>query len=199
MAEDFKNFLDVNNFVANSFVGTSKGLLKSNKFIVEINKPFPIPAEAGMTLNKLMWNAAGATVSNQSMQVYSHNINTTSRHFYKMRADSDLQIVFIEDANLSCRQFFTRWMRQGYDVNTLRRGYNSEIIGTIYVFPLNAEGQAEAGDAFYEAFPTDIASMDYSFFNEDVMVRTSVTFKFKWHDMGTVDYVRSAEGAASLI
>lgn len=195
---DKKRFLDTNEFVANSFLGTKKGLVRANRFFVEVEAPYNIVSSSeGVSQNVLSWNASMVNVSSIDVGIESRNINTVTRHLYKSRQDSDLNITFLEDVDLSIRRFFSRWIRQGYDINTLRRGFPDELKGEIRVYPIGPDGQITAGDVFYECVPSSIASMDFSSFNDDVLIRTSVTFKFKWHDMGTEDYI--TQGAESII
>lgn len=195
---DVKKFLDTNEFVANSFIGTKKGLVRANRFYVEIIPPGNINfGTEGLTSEVLAWNASMVNCSSLAMGVETRNINTVTRHYYKSRQDSDLNITFLESPDLPIRRFFSRWIRQGYDINTLRRGFPDELKGEVRVYPIGQDGQITAGDIFYEVVPTDIAAMDFSSFNDDVLIRTSVTFKFKWHDMGTENYIK--KGAESII
>ena len=113
---DKSRFLDTNEFVSNSFLGTSKGLVRANRFYVEIGPVQDISNGAAqqnfgtenLTTEQLAWNASMVNVSSIEMGIETRNINTVTRHMYKSRQDSDLNITFLEDNDLSCRRFFSR-------------------------------------------------------------------------------------------
>lgn len=186
---DTTTFLNTSDFVANSFVSSKSGLLRSNKFMIQIIAPPAIEKIAAsiggdFNLDSLVWNCVGATVTDFNCDMGQNQINGVPRNYYKNRQDSDLGLTFLDDNELRIRRFFAAWMAMGFDLANQSRGYYDDVAAkTIKVFPVTPTGEKIAADVYVSALPYQISNIDYNAHNEDVLIRTDVKFKYTFHEI----------------
>lgn len=165
----------------------SLGLLKPNRFKVEITPPQAAVANGGLpdANTILAFHAFGAQVSNIQMDVKTANYNTWINHSFGDKTDQDLQISFLENAEMRIRKFFMEWIRLGFDPETKARGFPKDLEASeIKITPLDEQLKPQKiYDIFKYAVPFIINDLNYSMESENQYLRTDVTFKFKIHDI----------------
>lgn len=179
MADEFVN---IDTFIARSFIGTSKkGLLRSNRFLVELHTPKGFSPK-GVGVTDLSFNAMQVGCPTISVETGGMEINSWMQWYYKTRNDSDLSITFLETPDLKVRSFFESWINYGYDNAKRKRRYIDEIVAAYFkVWPLDAMGNRSKCDVFTEVFPFEVNSLEYNVGDENNILKTEVKFKFKLH------------------
>lgn len=186
MSMDLRHFLNINKFLENSVIGTktNAGILRQNKFMCLLHAPskyMPQLKDNGW----LEWNVLSVDCPNISVSTEFVEVNSHIHYYLKSREDSDLSITFIDDANLSLRNFFYTWINEGFNHKKMARSYIDDCCAEdMLVIPLSHDGIGKMCDKFEKVFPYEINSLDYDFASEDAYLKTTVKFKYRFHTVG---------------
>lgn len=186
MSDYTQKFVKPENFITKSFIGTSSsGLLRTNRFVVGV---YPGPGGFKFSSNMhetLLWNAMSVSCPGVDVEFGEGELNGIRRSYMKTRADSDLEISFLDTPDMTIRRFFESWISHGVyitgDGRNVRRRYITKLYGTITVAPLTAMGNTYYQDSFSLAFPYSINNIEYNMANDNEVHKTTVKFKYTIH------------------
>lgn len=176
------NFLSIESFISNSSILNRSDFLRGNRF--EVRFYF----KQGLDTEILRWHAFAVNVSGIELQTEEMDIQEIKRYYLKNRTDDDLQISFLESADLKIRKFFYDYLdKYGLHFNatnqTYRRNFVDEYyISKIEVVPYFRDGKpSKTYDVFEKCLLYKISDLNFDLSNEDQLVRTDINFKFKFH------------------
>jgi len=179
-ADDYKQFLDPSEFIANAAISSRHGLSKKHLFVAEIPDMIPSIME-GMSTFDLTWNALSASVPGVDLGISCTIINQRPRYYGTERADQDLQITYLESSDMPIRRLFDRWIGLIWDPFTGIRNYPDDYtVESLKVSSLNGQGEQAYFDEFTRVFPYNVADLDWETGSHD-LVATVVKFKFSVH------------------
>jgi len=186
-------FLDLDSFVANSFISRDEGLLRGNRFKLFLHPPnnqklndAAVKLRLDVQGNFLVWNVLQVSCPNILIDIGSSQVNSRPRYYFKNRQDNDLSIMFLESGDLAIRRYFDEWIKIGFDNMKKERDYISKVWAeTVQVFPIDLAGAIDAYDIFHKVIPYSVSNIDYSHDQKDAIVRTEVRFKYAIHDVGS--------------
>lgn len=178
---EFGQYLDPAKFITSSNIGSSNGVANKHRFAVQIpTLPTGIKFDGN---SDLTWNAISASVPGVDMAVSQSSVNQYPRFFGTERGDQDLQITFVEASDMPIRRMFERWIALIWDPYTGLRSYpDTYKVDKVLVWSLTNSGIGVAADQFIDAFPYNIADIDYDAATYDMMT-TVVKFKFRVHTL----------------
>tara|TARA_B100000749_G_scaffold125825_1_gene96583 strand:- start:465 stop:1163 length:699 start_codon:yes stop_codon:yes gene_type:complete len=101
----------------------------------------------------------------------------------------DITMVFVANAGLEERVFFEEWQKMAFDPVTWDIGYYHDYVSDIDLYLLDRQDQRRFGLKFREAFPKTIAATDLSQSSNNEIIKTSVSFAFRFWE--TLDEDRS--------
>lgn len=180
MPETFpKNPLDPANFLSSSSMLSDNGLANKSRFLVEI--PLSGDIEKFFNMDFLRWNVLSASVPGVDMAVSMTSINQRPRYFGTERADQDVQLTFLESADMPIRRGFDKWIGLIWDPFTGIRQYPDDYtVESMKIWSLSAAGQGVYYDEFQGIFPYNIADLDWDTAGYEI-VPTVVKFKYRTH------------------
>ena len=180
MAKDFSKHLDPSNFISSSSMQSPDGLTNKSRFLAEMSLKDPI--DAFFESDELLrWNVLSASVPGVDMAVSSTIINQRPRYFGTERADQDVQLTFLESADMPMRRGFDKWIGMIWDSFTGVRLYPDQYsIESLKVWSLSSFGEGVYYDEFQGVFPYNIADLDWDTAGYET-VPTVVKFKYRAH------------------
>ena len=92
----------------------------------------------------------------------------------------DITMMFQSSSGLSERAFFEDWQRQAFSDQTWNVKYHKDYTSTIEIYILDRQDKRRYGVKLYEAFPTTIGAIDLSYSSNNEIIRTPVTFSFRY-------------------
>lgn len=183
---DYKTVLNSQDFLLNSSLYDDLGIPFVNRFVALIpsfptgvNYPFNTPFH----FQVMSVDCPGLTITNGEME-----LNGANRYYFKTRSYDDVMISFYESSDLKLRTFFYEWMYFAVGIDNVNGGVNRKYLNTVIapdliVAPLDAKGKAHKGDHFRNIFPTKIQDINYNYASANEIVKTTVTFKYMFHDI----------------
>ena len=100
----------------------------------------------------------------------------------------DIAMTFVASAGLEERVFFEEWQELAFNKQTWNIGYYNDYVSTVEIYMLNRQDERRYGIKLIEAFPKTIAGTDLSQTTSSEIIRTSVTFSFRYWE--TLDIQR---------
>ena len=100
----------------------------------------------------------------------------------------DITMTFVASAGLEERVFFEEWQELAFNKQTWNIGYYNDYVSTVEIYMLNRQDERRYGIKLLEAFPKTIGGTDLSQATSSEIIRTSVTFSFRYWE--TLDIQR---------
>ena len=98
----------------------------------------------------------------------------------------DIAMTFVASAGLEERVFFEEWQELAFNKQTWNIGYYNDYVSTVEIYMLNRQDERRYGIKLLEAFPKTIGGTDLSQATSSEIIRTSVTFSFRyWETLDT--------------
>ena len=95
-------------------------------------------------------------------------------------------MTFVASAGLEERVFFEEWQELAFNKQTWNIGYYNDYVSTVEIYMLNRQDERRYGIKLIEAFPKTIGGTDLSQATSSEIIRTSVTFSFRyWETLDT--------------
>jgi hypothetical protein len=99
----------------------------------------------------------------------------------------DITMTFVASAGLNERVFFEEWQEKAFNEKSWNVGFYDDYVKTIDIFLLNRKDERRYGLQLVEAFPKTIAGTDLSQASSNQIIKTSVTFSFRyWKNLDQV-------------
>ena len=92
----------------------------------------------------------------------------------------DITMTFQASSGLDERVFFEKWQELAFNPQTWNVGYYNDYARTIEIYLLDRQDQRRYGVKLIEAFPKTIAGTDLNQGSNDEIIKTSVTFSFRY-------------------
>jgi hypothetical protein len=173
-------FLNIQSFLQNSTLFDTHGILRSNRFMVLLNTPAAF--NQGRSPDWLEWQVLNVYCPDITIDTESIEVNALPFYYLKSRTDQDLEIGFLDSADLVVRSFFYKWINAGFNQISRKRAYIDDIAaGQMKIFPLDSVGKAVRADVLYCVFPVSVSSIDYDLSAENQFIKTSVKFVARYH------------------
>ena len=106
----------------------------------------------------------------------------------------DITMTFQASSELDERVFFEEWQELAFNKKTWNIGYYNDYVNTVEIYLLDKEDKRRYGIRLVEAFPKTINAIDLSHATNNEIIKTSVSFSFRYWQSLRVD-----EQAQSLI
>jgi hypothetical protein len=129
----------------------------------------------------------------EAVQMPDRTINTNPYRHYgptynvpSIAQYADVTMTFIGDKFLRLRQFFESWQNLIIDNVTNNSGYYDDYTAPIDIFQLgqfdtlNDRDSVTYGIRMFEAYPTSIGTVDYSYGANNEYVKINVTFTYRY-------------------
>ena len=100
----------------------------------------------------------------------------------------DIAMTFQASSGLDERVFFEEWQELAFNKQTWNVGYYNDYVSTVEIYMLNRQDERRYGIKLIEAFPKTIAGTDLTQATSSEIIRTSVTFSFRYWE--TLDIQR---------
>lgn len=191
----------INDFIA-AFNG--KQPLKANRFRVLFNSPigissnFSIPVNTFSTSNQIssfFKNVNG----NQQVDILCHTCTLPSRDLvgteikqygppHRMPITSSYMPVsfsFYSPSDMAIRRYFEVWQTAVVNINSNTFNFYNEYIATIRIDVYDSEGNTEYGVMLFEAWPSNISPIDFSYANENSLQNIMVTMQYRYWQNST--------------
>ena len=92
----------------------------------------------------------------------------------------DITMTFAASCGLEERVFFEKWQELAFNKETWNVGYYDDYVKTIDIYLMDRQDKRRYGVKLYEAFPTTIGAIDLSYSSNNEIIRTPVTFSFRY-------------------
>ena len=100
----------------------------------------------------------------------------------------DIAMTFVASSGLDERVFFEEWQELAFNQKSWNVGFYKDYIGTVQIYTLNRQDQRRYGIKLVEAFPKTISGTDLSQATNNEIIKTSVSFSFRYWE--TLDFAR---------
>ena len=192
MTEEFKtNYTSIDYFIENSFLGkpgfaNHTGFLRPSRFGVTYELPVIVFENYNTTITNVHSFLTDNTLSMEVPGFELTDAQTPLRHSIENRNTGNISVTFYEDVNLSVRTAMWHWMdfivRHRADDDNFERHYLDDIQGSITCIPLLPNGKmASRKEVFKYVFPTVINPVNYDTSEENIIGKTTVTFRYRYH------------------
>ena len=177
--------------------GEGGGYAVPNRFEVIIAYPPKMGGGGFMDWNRTH-DVRSISLRCESVNLPGVNLNTlTDSNIYGPTREivdgvtyaEDITMVFVASAGLEERVFFEEWQKQAFDPATWDIGYYHDYVSDINLYLLDRKDERRFGIKFREAFPKTIAATDLSQSSNNEIIKTSVSFAFRFWE--TLDEDRS--------
>jgi len=156
---------------------------RTNRFFVTLFPPF-INNNTISSLNdrngfRFVCESAG--LPNQSFFTSDFKLNNLPivRLPYQLDYGNDLTLTFRMSQGFRERKFFLNWQEYIYDVNNGFEYYDNYTRNSLIVLSqIDVSYQKIYNTQFLGAYPTNIASIDYSWSNDNDFVKQQITFSY---------------------
>ena len=207
------SFIPANAFgVLNDIISTfhsEDGYAVPNRFEVIITSP-PKRSRGAIT-NPSHGSERGSDTRSISLRCESvflpgRNLNTlTDSNIYGPTREivdgvtyaEDITMVFQASSGLNERVFFEEWQQQAFDPTTWDIGYYNDYVSVVDIYLLDRKDQRRFGLRLHEAFPKTITGTDLSQATNNEIIKTSVSFSFRYWD--TLDRNRTLPSLGNKI
>lgn len=191
----FTDFLDIDNFIHNSNLNDtnySNGVMRLNRFVGIIDVKQLKPNFQGLQHNNevedygndfLAWNIFKINCPAFRLETDTREVDAIPRHYFKSWQHDDLEVSYLESADMKIRHYFFEWLESALSSRTLTRNYYDDVMAKWFIiYPLNFQGQAERYEIFEDVVPTEINSINYDVADDGSQtVLTTVKFKYIRH------------------
>ena len=106
----------------------------------------------------------------------------------------DITMTFLASSELDERRFFEEWQEQAFNEHTWNIKYYEDYVSTVEIYLLDKKDKRRYGIRLVEAFPKTINATELNQATNNVIIKTSVSFSFRYWQSLRVD-----EQAQSLI
>lgn len=192
---NFNSFMDVDIFIRNSNlndINYSNGLMRLNRFVgvmdvKKLMKQFPHcfhNNELEDYGNDFMaWNIFKINCPEFRIGMEMREVDSIPRYYFKNWEHDDLEVSYIESADMKIRHYFFEWMESAIFTKTYQRSYFDDVKSDWFIiYPLNFQGQAERYEIFQDLVPISINSVNYDVSDDGSQtVLTTVKFKYTHH------------------
>lgn len=194
---NFNSFTSIDGFIKNSILNDSNyssGVMRLNRFVgvMDVKKIKDGTIFADFKHNNdvqdygndfLAWNIFKINCPALRLGIESKEVDMIPRYYFKSWENDDLEISFIESADMKMRHYFFEWMECAlHSVSFVRHYYDDVKSNWFVIYPLNNKGVAERYDIFLDLVPYDINSINFDVSDTgEQTVLTSVKFKYIKH------------------
>lgn len=188
---DCRKFLDIETLKNNSTIYDNLGIPLVNRFACLLQGPKGKIAQLDSKPEWLNFQVLSVDCPGISINTNDSELNGVNRYYFKGRSYDDLQITFLETSELTLRDYFALWMKEAVHIDTVNGGverrYITDIVAeNFFLAPLDYKGIARRGDRFRGVFPIKIQDINYNYATAGEIVKTTVTFKYMFHEVETV-------------
>jgi hypothetical protein len=172
-------------FSIDTFRQKLNGGSKANLFKIEI-KVNEIGGIDGVDLNNLTILCKSGAIPAFTLGIIEVPFRGRRIKIPGDRTYADWTATFVNDDSQNIRKSFDNWMNNIINVdgeNSLRDSTSSYRC-TIVVNQLRPDGTTARTYELYDAFPTDVSSIDLSYDTTDAVQEFTVTFQYHYLDVG---------------
>ena len=180
-----------------------------NRFEVIITPPPKLGG--GMVTNPFHGSERGSDARAVSLRCESitmpgRNLNTTTdSNIYGPTREvvdgvtyaEDITMTFQASSGLEERVFFEEWQKQAFNETTWDVGYYYDYVSVVDIYLLDRQDNRRFGLRLWEAFPKTISGTDLIQGSNNEIIKTSVSFSFRYWD--TLDIERQAPNLGAKI
>jgi len=129
----------------------------------------------------------GKTLETQDVQ---HGSEPTKSIVQTHSFAGTIDCTFYSDKYLRERQFFEAWQKICVGEHTHKANYYDNYVGKMHIYQLGADNEINRDMPTYameavEVYPQTIGTTDYSYGKANEIVRTNISFAYKyWYNMG---------------
>ena len=109
----------------------------------------------------------------------------------------DITMTFQASSGLEERVFFEEWQKQAFNEQTWDVGYYYDYVSVVDIYLLDRQDNRRFGLRLWEAFPKTISGTDLNQGSNNEIIKTSVSFSFRYWD--TLDIERQAPNLGAKI
>ena len=103
----------------------------------------------------------------------------------------DIAMTFQASSGLDERRFFEEWQEQAFNSHTWNLGYYNDYVGIVEIYLLDKKDKRRYGIKLIEAFPKTITGTDLSQATNNEIIKTSVSFSFRYWQSLRIDLKKS--------
>jgi hypothetical protein len=172
-------------FSIDTFRQKLNGGSKANLFKIEI-KVNEIGGIDGVDLNNLTILCKSGAIPAFTLGIIEVPFRGRRIKIPGDRTYADWTATFVNDDSQNIRKSFDNWMNNIINVNgeNSLRDSTSSYRCTIVVNQLRPDGTTARTYELYDAFPTDVSSIDLSYDTTDAVQEFTVTFQYHYLDVG---------------
>ena len=99
----------------------------------------------------------------------------------------DVEMIFQASSDLKERDFFEKWQKKAFDEQTWNVGYHEDYTSEVQIYLLDKQNKRRYGIRLHEAYPKTIGAVGLNQAPSSEIIKTSVTFSFRWWETLRVD------------
>lgn len=167
---------------------------RPNLFKVSIS---PLSNYFGNSTN-LEYFVKSAQIPGSTVGVVTQDYMGRQVKFAGNRTFNDWTMTVLNDENFSYRSQLENWMNgiNGHISNVRKDGGQASYVQTVTITQLAKTNVAARTYTLYNAFPTDISSIDLDWGSNDTIEEYTVTFAYDWWQASNGNSLTGGEGTA---
>lgn len=121
-----------------------------------------------------------ATMPQRSLLTYEHRQENAPYKVPYSQSYDPASFMFYADSDMSPRRYFEIWQQAVVNVKNNTLNFYDEYTSDVTIWQLSREGKKTYGIKLYEAFPTAVSAVDYSYSNADSITNIAVVLSYKY-------------------